>query len=195
MKGAGGQTLETARLMLRPMRAEDAAHLLQVFSDPKVMASFGQPPFDPPTMDEWVRRNLDHQERHGYGLFVVVLRENGHLIGDCGLECMHVDGTVETELGYDLRSDYWNRGLATEAATAVRDYAFGPLALPRLISLIRSTNLASRRVAEKIGMRLERTLIRGGHDYWMYSLNHDPSLARWERGAGPRTDAQPFSTA
>ena len=170
MSGGSGHFIETPRLILRPMRAEDSVGLLSVFGDPQVMTAFGHPPFDPPTMEAWLRRNLDHEDRYGYGLFAVVLRETGLLIGDCGLEHMPVDGTPETELGYDLRSDYWNRGLATEAAAAVRDYAFTTLALPRLISLIRSTNAASRRVAEKIGMQPEKRLIRDGHEYWVYSL-------------------------
>jgi RimJ/RimL family protein N-acetyltransferase len=166
--------IETPRLILRPMRAEDATDLLHVFADPTVMASFGYPPFDRAAMDAWVDDNLAHQARYGYGLFAVVLRENGVLIGDCGLEHMELDGRAETELGYDLRSDYWNRGLATEAATAVRDYAFTSLRLPRLISLIRTSNAASRRVAEKIGMRPERRMMRNGTDYWVYSLEPGP---------------------
>lgn len=123
--------IETERLLMRPMLPEDVDPLLRVFSDPRVMASFGADPFDRGQMEGWVRRNLDHQDRHGYGLFSVILKERGELIGDCGLEEMELDGLTEpvaaAELGYDLRSDYWNQGLATEAAAAVRDYAFGTL--------------------------------------------------------------------
>jgi ribosomal-protein-alanine N-acetyltransferase len=153
------------------MRAEDAEDLLRVFADPEVMAAFGSDPFDRPRMERWVRRNLDHQARHGYGLFSVVLKANGLLIGDCGLERMEIGGEVEAELGYDLRRDYWHRGLATEAATAVRDYAFWELRLPRLISLIRHGNRASQRVAEKLGMRLTADITRHGQGYWLYSCS------------------------
>ncbi|MGC9399715.1 MAG: GNAT family N-acetyltransferase [Anaerolineae bacterium] len=66
---------------------------------------------------------------------------------------------------YDVRSAYWNRGLATEAATAVRTFAFETLHLPRLISLIRT---ASRRVAEKVGMRLRGEITR----YRLYAVEH-----------------------
>jgi RimJ/RimL family protein N-acetyltransferase len=119
-------------------------------------------------MTQWVERNLDHQAAHGYGLFSVILKSNGLLIGDCGLERIEVDGASVAELGYDFRSDYWNQGYATEAASAVRDYAFSQLQLPRLISLIRVGNRASQRVAEKIGMRLTDTITRHGHRYWHY---------------------------
>jgi [ribosomal protein S5]-alanine N-acetyltransferase len=152
------------------MRDDDVEGLLQIFSDPRVMAAFGSPPFDRAQMARWVRRNLDHQERDGYGLFAVILRESGQLIGDCGLEWKEIDGRSEAELGYDLRSDHWGRGLATEAAIAMRDYAFGKLALLRLVSLILKGNVASRRVAEKIGMHLEREMGRYGRRYWLYAL-------------------------
>ena len=74
------------------------------------------------------------------------------------------------ELGYDLRSDYWNQGLATEAAAAVRDYAFNELQLPRLISLIRVGNMASKRVAEKTGMSLTEEVYLHGIHYWRYEI-------------------------
>jgi RimJ/RimL family protein N-acetyltransferase len=157
--------------MLRPMRAGDVDSLLLIFSDPRVMTSFDNIVFDRAQMEQWVQRNLEHQSQYGYGLFSVIDRSTQLLIGDCGLEHMDVDGMPQTELGYDFRSDYWNRGLATEAAQAVRDYAFQTLNLPRLISLIRQGNLASRRVAEKIGMRLEANVTRYGHDYWVFAIS------------------------
>ena len=175
--------IETKRLLLRPMRAEDTDALLRIFTDPRVMAAFDAELFDRGQMEGWVQRNLDHQDRYGYGLFSVILRESGELIGNCGLEEMEIHeissgGTAAgaaadaaAELGYDFLSDHWNQGYATEAATAARDYAFGTLALPRLISLIRQGNTASRRVAGKIGMRHERDIRRAGHPYWLFAID------------------------
>jgi RimJ/RimL family protein N-acetyltransferase len=164
------RTIETARLLLRPMRAEDVDDLLAVFADPKVMAAFGVEPFDRHQMERWVGRNLEHQERYGYGLYSIIDKADHRLIGDCGLEHLDDDGT-EAELGYDLRSDSWNQGVATEAATAVRDHAFRVLGLPRLISLIRQGNAASRRVAEKVGMRHAEDITRHGTSYWLYAIS------------------------
>ena len=144
---------------------------MQIFGDPRVMAAFDSAPYDRAQMRRWLQRNLDHQERYGYGLFSVILKAEELLIGNCGLEHMTVDGVQETELGYDFRSDYWNRGFATEAATAVRDYAFEALQLTRLISLIRVGNEASRRVSEKIGMQLVEEITRSGVSYWKYSVS------------------------
>lgn len=165
--------IETRRLLLRPMRPEDVDDLLLIFTDPNVMASFGDVLFDRAQMERWVGRNLEHQARHGYGLFSVIHKADNLLIGDCGLEHLEAEGTQETELGYDLRSDYWNQGLATEAAAAVRDHAFRALELPRLISLIRTGNAASRRVAEKIRMRLAADITRHGQTYWLYALSRE----------------------
>jgi [ribosomal protein S5]-alanine N-acetyltransferase len=164
-------TLETPRLLLRPMTAEDVPALLGIFSDPKVMATFDHPPFGQAEMERWTRRNLEHQTQYSYGLFSVILKSTGQLIGNCGLEVMEVEGIKAAELGYDFRSDYWNQGYATEAAIAVRDYAFSSLKLPYLISLMRQSNPASRRVAEKVGMRLEKELERYGVAYWEYRID------------------------
>ena len=139
------------------------------------MESFGGVLFDREQMERWVRRNLAHQSHHGYGLFTVVLRENGAVVGDCGLEHMEVDGVAEVEVGYDFRSDYWGRGLATEAAIAVRDFAFDELGFDRLISLVRDGNVASSRVAEKAGMTEERRMERAGVEYRVYSVRRGAS--------------------
>jgi RimJ/RimL family protein N-acetyltransferase len=160
--------LETERLILRPMLETDFDALLRIFTDPKVMAAFNHPPFTGEQMRRWLQRNLDHQNQYGYGLFSVILKSTGELIGDCGLEQMDDQGAAE--LGYDFRSDFWNQGYASEAATAVRDYAFSVLGLPKLISLIRVGNLASKRVAEKVGMTLAEEFARRDIRYWKYSL-------------------------
>ncbi len=163
--------LETKRLILRPMLQTDFDALLLIFTDPNVMAAFDHPPFTNDQMQRWLQRNLDHQHEFGYGLFSVVLKETGDLIGDCGPEQM--EDMQAAELGYDFRSDVWSHGYATEASVAVRDYAFDVLHLPQLISLIRVDNLASKRVAEKVGMTLAEEFTRYGIPYWKYALkNH-----------------------
>ena len=168
--------LETPRLYLRLMQASDVDDLLYIFGDPKVMASFGVATFNHEQMERWIQRNLDHQNQQGYGLFSVILKSEELLIGDCGLEHMEVDGVQATELGYDFRSDYWNQGFATEAASAVRDYAFKVLQLPQLISLIRVGNMASKRVAEKIGMQCPVEITRNGVPYWKFAMEGKTNL-------------------
>lgn len=163
-------SIETPRLILRAMQPTDLDDLLRIFTDPKVMASFGGELFTREQMQRWLQRNLDHQAQYGYGLYSVILKSNGELIGDCGLEVMDVNGAAVAELGYDFHSDYWHHGYATEAAIAVRDDAFNNLGLLRLISLIRIGNNASRRVAERVGMHLDSEYERNGNRYWKYAI-------------------------
>lgn len=172
MLNGNNPRIETKRLLLRPMLKTDIDALYLIFTDPKVMASFGGDLFSREQMERWLQRNLEHQNEFGYGLFSVILKETETLIGDCGLEQMEVAGSQAAELGYDFRSDYWNQGYATEAACAVREYAFDVLHLPQLISLIRVGNLASKRVAEKVGMTLDEQIKRSGIHYWKYAM-HD----------------------
>lgn len=160
--------LETKRLILRPMTQDDFDSLFKIFTDPKVMASFGGEVLTPEQMQHWLQRNLNHQHELGYGLFSVILKETEELIGDCGLEEMESEGAAE--LGYDFRSEFWKQGYGTEAALAVRDYAFDVLQLPKLISLIRVGNEASKRVAEKVGMYFAEEFTRYGIQYWKYMI-------------------------
>lgn len=162
--------IETPRLTLRLMRPSDLDDLLKIFSDPRVMESFDSSPFTRDQMRFWLQRNLDHQQVHGYGLFSVILNTDQVLIGNCGLEHMEVGGQPSAELGYDFRSDYWGQGHATEAARAVREFAFKELGLESLISLIRVGNSASRRVSQKIGMELLDEITRNGIRYWKYEI-------------------------
>jgi RimJ/RimL family protein N-acetyltransferase len=104
--------------------------------------------------------------------FGLVFRDNGRLIGYCGF-FLHVDGLEELEIGYRIEPSYWNRGIATEAARAIRDHALNDLHLPRVISLIHPDNVASRRVAEKNGMTAEKETVFRGFPTIIFSL-HPP---------------------
>ena len=128
MLNGSNTQLETKRLVLRPMLETDIDALHLIFTDPKVMASFGGELLSRAEMERWLARNLEHQRQFGYGLFSVILKRDGTLIGDCGLERMDEGDQTVAELGYDFRSDYWHQGYATEAAIAMRDYAFQTLA-------------------------------------------------------------------
>jgi ribosomal-protein-alanine N-acetyltransferase len=168
------KTIETDRLTLRPMVVSDIDAMLTIFTDPPVMAAFGLTSFSRQQMEGWVQRNLDHQEKFGYGLFSVILKSSGKLIGDCGLEQMEVADEQVAELGYDFHSDYWHQGYATEAAAAVRDYGFNELNLARLVSIIRVGNYPSKRVAERVGESLLSEFTRFGNiQYWKYGMENN----------------------
>ena len=143
--------LKTQRLTLREFVPEDVDALAAILSDPETMRYYPAP-YDRAGVADWIVRNRTRYEKHGFGLWAMVLNSPGGLIGDCGLVRQSVDGADEIEIGYHVRRDLWGRGLAPEAACACRDYGFHQLKVDRLISLIRPENLPSRRVAEKMGM-------------------------------------------
>ncbi len=147
--------LETSRLRLREMTFDDLEGLHAVLSDPVAMRHYPKP-YDRKGVEGWIEWSLGHYAEHGFGLWAVVHKQDARFIGDCGLTIQQVDAVDELEIGYHIMRAYWGRGLATEAARACRDYAFDVLGRERVISWIYSKNLASRRVAEKVGMRLEK---------------------------------------
>lgn len=149
------EILDTLRLSLREFIPGDADALALVLSDPETMRYYPAP-FDRTGVEEWIARNCRRYAKDGHGLWAMVLKANGELIGDCGLTVQDVDGTTEVEIGYHVRRDHWGKGLATEAARACRDYGFANLPVERLISIIRPENLPSRRVAEKNGMSVSK---------------------------------------
>lgn len=122
----------------------------------------------------WIERQIGRYERDGYGPWLAVLRSSNEPIGQIGLIAQTVEGIPLPEIGYILHRPFWKQGFATEAASAVREYAFHALGQPRVISLIRPVNLPSQAVAERIGMKRENRVIQhgtGGFDHWVYSVD------------------------
>jgi ribosomal-protein-alanine N-acetyltransferase len=161
--------IETARLQMRQMTHEDVSMLLKVFGDAGAMR-FYPATFDFQKMQEWVDWNQRNYTNLGYGLWALLLRNTGELIGDCGLVNQQVDGVQEVEIGYHVRRDLWRQGIATEAASACRDYGFNILGRCRLVSLIHPKNTASRRVAEKVGMTLCREALWKNKPTCIYAI-------------------------
>lgn len=145
--------LETERLLLREFVADDVDALAAVISDPETMRFYPEP-LDRAEVESWIERNRRRYRDDGHGLWAMVLKSTGEVVGDCGLTRQNVDTVDEIEIGYHVRRDLWGQGLAPEAAGACRNYGFERLGAERLISLIRPENLPSRRVAEKVGLSL-----------------------------------------
>jgi [ribosomal protein S5]-alanine N-acetyltransferase len=161
--------LQTSRLVLREFVREDTAALALILSDSETMRYY-LAPYDRAGVEQWIERNRKRYREDGVGLWAVVLAQSQELIGDCGIVVQQVDGESLYEIGYHLRRDHWGQGYATEAAGACRDWAFAHFKIDRVISLIRPDNVPSRRVAERIGMKVWKELHWHGLPHFVYSI-------------------------
>jgi RimJ/RimL family protein N-acetyltransferase len=142
--------LHTARLRLVVPEARHAAPFAALHADPYTMRYIGQGrPLD--RTDAWLHLAMliGHWQMRGYGIWMLEDAGDGTFAGRVGL--FHPPGWDEAELSWMIVPALRGQGLATEAAQAVRDVAFGPLGMTSLISLIKPGNEASRRVATKVG--------------------------------------------
>ena len=162
--------LQTPRLLLREFTAADVDALEGILGDPVTMQYYPAP-FPRAEIEDWVRRNLVRYRNCGFGLWAMLLKDTGELIGDCGCYIREVEENFEFEMAWHVRRDLWGRGYATEAAQSCVDYAFSDLGAKRIIALVRPENKNSCRVAEKIGMRCERVISWHGYDHCIYRKN------------------------
>ena len=164
--------LETDRLRLRALRADDSdlEALFAVLGDPESMR-FYPAPFDREGTKRWIDRQLERYELDGFGLLVIEDRITGDVIGDCGPTVQEADGESFVELGWHVLGSRQRQGIASEAGAACRDATFDSLEVPSLISLIRPENVASRRVAEKLGFDVWRGTIRAGWGHLIYRID------------------------
>ena len=168
MRKESGFRLETERLRLRPYTLGDVDDLFAIIGDPKTMAYYPEP-YTREGTHRWIEDNLRRYVVDGFGLWAMEMKETGVFVGDCSPAVREVDREREVEIGWHVDRALWNRGLATEAGTACRDHCFGALGLERVISLVRPENIPSRRVAEKIGMIVERDVDWHGYRHLVYA--------------------------
>lgn len=146
----------TPRLRFREMSPDDLDDMANLLGDPQVMEYYPRPT-DRPEAAGWIDWNLRSYADHGHGLWIITTHD-GDFLGDCGLTWQTVDDTPTLELGYHVKSSAQKFGYATEAAVACREYASSHSLASHLVSIIHRDNRASQRVAEKVGMKLDRTL-------------------------------------
>ena len=151
--------LETDRLLLRPLRPEDIESEVSLWCDPQVMRFMGGPR-DDERVRTILRQELAEPPAGPLGQWPVVQKASGEFVGDCGLILKEIEGGEEVELYYVLVSSEWGKGYATEIGTALLHFAIHELMHKRVVALIDVQNLASKRVAEKLGMHLEAMVKR-----------------------------------
>ena len=147
--------IETPRLILRHLTLDDVEDLAAIYADPMVMKFFPGTRSRQETKQK-IENTIRRYQKYGYGLWATIYKPDNQFIGRCGLIPQIVDQCSELEIAYLLAQDYWGRGLATEAAKAIRDYGFEKIGCDRLISLIDRDNIASQKVAIKTGLTYEK---------------------------------------
>ena len=148
--------LETDRLRLRRLTVDDAGFILRLLNEPSFIVNIG---------DRGVRTIEDARayilqgpvamyEKFGFGLLLVEQKESGLPIGMCGL--LKRDVLEHVDIGYALLPEFWSRGYAFEAASAVMSYARETLGSNRVLAVVNSDNQSSIRLLEKMGFHYEK---------------------------------------
>lgn len=153
--------VETERLYLRELVLDDLESLELVLSDPESMQYYPEP-YNRKKVESWIQWNIENYKKYKHGLWAVVLKEGDQFIGDCGITMQNIDHERLPEIGFHIIKYYWNKGYATEAARACKEYAFTILNYPAIYSYTTVDNIPSLKVAEKIGMQKYKEFDRDG---------------------------------
>lgn len=153
--------LETNRLKLQEYTLEDLPALHTILSDKETMYAWGHG-FSIDESKEWLEKQLKSYKENGFGIWAIIDKASGTIIGNAGLDRASINLTNQksivkqevVEIGYIVAKRFWGQGLGTEAARAVQEYVFKVLGLERLYCLIKEDNFASMRVARKLGGRI-----------------------------------------
>jgi RimJ/RimL family protein N-acetyltransferase len=143
------------------LRPDHYADLRRMDTDQKMMASLGGVRDESASAD-YLARNLDHWEEHGFGIWMLRDSKNGAMMGRAVLRHLEIEGVDEIEVGYGFLPEFWGRGLATEVARECVRIGLERLRLPSLVAITLTTNDGSQRVLEKTGLRYQRNIVHAG---------------------------------
>ena len=155
--------LETKRLKLRYQRHSDIETLVNIWANTEVTKYIGQPRKRDFLLNEF-KKSAEIPKAEKYDLWVVIEKESEKVIGHCGYIDKQIEGNIEIDLTYIFSPDVWGKGYATEIAQALKNYAFNDIGINRLIALIHPENIASANVARKIGMKIEKQIVRPNNE-------------------------------
>lgn len=151
--------LETKRLQLREMTQADFSELSKILQNDEVMYAY-EGAFNEEEVQEWLDRQINRYKKDGFGLWAVIQKETGNLIGQCGLTLQDYKNDKVMEVGYLFQKEHWHHGYASEAAIACKEYAFDKWNANVIYSIIRDTNIPSQNVAVRNGMTCVDNLIK-----------------------------------
>ena len=136
------------------MNQNDYGDLAEILQNPKVMYAY-EHDFSDNDVQEWLDRQVERYKKYGFGLWAMILKNTGEMIGQAGLTIQPYKDKEVLEIGYLLKESFWHNGYASEAASGCKRYAFEQLNRDKVYSIIKSDNHSSMKVAESIGMKKE----------------------------------------
>lgn len=147
---------ESERIFLRPYTQADFVALHRILSDKETMYAWGHS-FSKKESQEWLDKQLAHYQQYGFGIWAIMEKQSGEIIGNAGLNHTEINLKGKTqevvEIGYLLHRDFWNKGYGSEAARMCVKYGFETLGLEEVYCLIKEDNLSSLKVAQKLAMQ------------------------------------------
>ena len=149
---------ESERLLYRPLELGDLEDLYALYSDPEVMRYVTGEPRGRQEAEAALERHLDDHRRFGWGLCAAINKDDGKMVGRCGLIPWRVAGPWQAELAWLFARPFWGQGLGTEFGREMLCQAWGPLGLDHLMARSYQANKASVSIMRKLDMRLVRTL-------------------------------------
>lgn len=151
--------LETPRLILRELSQPDYSALAAILQDEQTMYAY-EGAFSDPETQAWLDIQRMRYQADGFGLWAVILKDSGMMIGQAGITWQDVEGERVPEVGYLFNRAYWGRGYATEAAVACKEYGFEKPGFQEVYSIIRDHNIPSINVAIRNGMFARKRIVR-----------------------------------
>ena len=172
--------IETQRLGLREMTQADYPALARMLQDPETMYAY-EHGFSEEETCAWFLRMLERYRTDGFGLWAVICKETGEMIGQCGLTRQRVEEREVPEIGYLFQRKHWKQGFAIEAARACKVYAFETLNADEVFSIVRDNNIASMNVAIRNGMTIRCRFTKHYYDmdmpHYAFSIRKEQYLA------------------
>lgn len=168
--------IETERLYLREMCQNDFEDLAEILQNPKVMYAY-EHDFSDDDVQVWLDRQVERYCRYGFGLWAMILKSTDQMIGQAGLTIQSYKDKEVLEIGYHLKENFWHMGYAQEAAFGCKRYAFEHLNEDKVYAIIKSDNIASMKVAQRIGMHKEDEFVtryyNGDMLHFLYSVHRE----------------------
>lgn len=162
-------TLQTPRLILGELSVSDAKNFYELNLNPNVVRYTGDAPFKSVSEAVEFLKNYNPYREYGYGRWAVIEKETGKFLGWCGLK---FDGK-ETDIGFRLFEEHWNKGFATESARACLAYGFNELNLKEIVGRAMKENSASVKVLEKIGLTYSGEMECALHPGVLYRITRE----------------------